>query len=231
MRDRFYRKIRQLNRDVDKNIALTVSIFCGGTPSSYATDKLLTEFGLTSDTVTDLRYRGHGWPGKFSVAAAGNSKRYEMSYEKAWGTVLTRNKAFRCNLCPDGTGESADISVGDAWHRELSDDFPGASLVLVRTDRGRDMIEKMVQAKRLTASQCKDSDLYVAQLGLLRRQRHVFIKVFWLRLLGMMSPVYKDYPLFKKYLQLGLSRCVNSFYHTGKWFLSIKRQRIKNRKR
>ena len=222
-------KIRRLNSEIDKNIALTVSIFCGGTPSTFATDKLLSEFNITSDTVTDLRYRGHGWPGNFSVATAGNTERCEMSYEKAWGTVLTKNKAFRCNLCPDGSGESADISVGDAWHRELSDDFPGASLVLVRTDKGRKMIEKMVQLERLAVSKCRESDLYDAQFGLLLRQRHVFIKVFWLRLLGMMSPEYKGYPLFRKYLRLGLARCVYSFYRTGRWFASIKRQRIKSK--
>ena len=216
-------KIRRINSEVDKNIALTVSIFCGGTPSSKATEILLDEFGIKPKEVTDLRYRGHGWPGNFSVESLGETERREMTYKRAWGTILTKHKAFRCKMCPDGTGESADISVGDAWNREIDKDFDGASLVLIRTDKGRELMGMMQRAGRLTVSESSEEDLYNAQKGLLRRQRHVFVKVFWLRFLGEGAPSFRGYPLFRKYLRLGLSRCLVSFWQTGRWILSLKR--------
>ncbi len=40
-------------------------------------------------------------------------------------------------LCPDATGELADISCGDPWYRDVGPDDPGRSLVLVRTEAGR----------------------------------------------------------------------------------------------
>lgn len=215
-------KVRRINSEIDKNIALTVSIFCGGTPSSKATEILLAELGVTPKEVTDLRYRGHGWPGNFSVATMGNTERCEMSYQRAWDTVLTKHKGFRCNMCPDSTGESADISVGDAWNRETGNDFAGASLVLTRTDKGREFIDQMIRAGRLTASQATEEDLHNAQKGLLNRHRHVFVKVFWLRVLGMTAPSFRGYPLFRNYLRLGLSRCLVSFWRTGRWFASLK---------
>lgn len=184
---------------------------------------LLDELGITSqEEVTDLRYRGHGWPGNFSVATMGNTERSEMSYKRAWDTVLTKKKAFRCNMCPDGTGESADISVGDAWNRETGNDFAGASLVLTRTNKGRECIEQMEQAGRLIVSQGTEDDLYKAQNGLLMRHRHVFVKIFWLRVLGMAAPSFRGYPLFREYLRLGLSRCLVAFWRTGRWFASLK---------
>jgi len=213
-------KIRRISSAIDKNIALTVSVFCGGTPSSMATEMLLDELGVIPKDVTDLRYRGRGWPGNFSVASVGSTGRSEMSYEKAWGTVLTKHKAFRCSLCPDGTGESADISVGDAWNRETGNGFEGASLVLIRTDKGQEFMDQMTRAERLSVSQGTVEDLYKAQQGLLRRQRHVFAKIFWLRTLGMVAPSFKGLSLFKNYLHLGLSRCLSSFWRTGRWIWS-----------
>jgi hypothetical protein len=44
-------------------------------------------------------------------------------------------------LCPDSTGEFADISCGDPWYKKPESDEPGMSLVLVRTERkGRSAI-------------------------------------------------------------------------------------------
>jgi len=87
-------KVRRISSMVDKNIAFTVSIFCGGTPSTMATEMLLAELGILPEDVADLRYRGHGWPGNFSVASKGSAERREMSYERAWGTVLTKQRHF-----------------------------------------------------------------------------------------------------------------------------------------
>jgi len=128
-------------------------------------------------------------------------------------------------MCPDGTGESADISVGDAWFREVGNGFAGASLVLTRTDKGRELMEQMEQAGRLTVSRCSEGELYKSQQGLLRRQRHVFVKIFWLRVLGMAAPSFRGYPLFRKYLRLGLGRCLVSFWRTYRW-IRIRRKTV-----
>ncbi len=215
-------KIRKFDSELDKKISLTISIFCGGTPSSQATDILVNQLNSKSEDVIDLRYRGYGWPGNFSVATRHASTRLEMSYEKAWGSVLTKHKAFRCNMCPDGTGESADISVGDAWFRKISDGYPGSSLVLVRTERGQDVISSMENKKYITLTECDKANIYTGQKGLLNRQRHVFIKIFWLRMLFMTYPKFDGYPLIRNYIKLGANRCFAAAWTTGRWFLSLK---------
>ena len=60
-----------------------------------------------------------------------------MSYMESWG-FLQRYRPYRCYLCPDGTGELADLSCGDPWYREILEDEPGHSLVVVRTERGKE---------------------------------------------------------------------------------------------
>lgn len=125
---------------VQGQLPVLLSFFCAGTPSQNATEDLSRTLGVEPRDVASLRYRGNGWPGKFEVHATDGRVR-AMSYEDSWGNVLGRKLQARCKLCPDGTGEHADIAVGDFW---ASDDkgFPvfenadGNSVIIARTQRG-----------------------------------------------------------------------------------------------
>jgi coenzyme F420 hydrogenase subunit beta len=55
-------------------------------------------------------------------------------------------RPFRCYLCPDGATEHADISCDDPWYREIRKEEPGYSLVLVRTERGRRILQAVLAA-------------------------------------------------------------------------------------
>jgi len=128
-----------------KRIVFAVALFCAGIPSYNATMDLLKETGRTDYPVT-LKYRGDGWPGNFEAKYADNYI-YKTSYTHSWGKVLGRQVHFRCKLCPDAIGLLADISVGDAW--ETIDGYPdfterpGRSFILIRTDFGRTIFQKM----------------------------------------------------------------------------------------
>lgn len=91
-----------------------------------------------------MRYRGMGWPGDFTVAAA-DGRTGAMSYHDSWGGNLGRALQWRCKLCPHGTGNHADISVGDYWRSDdngypLFEDAAGNSVVIARTRRGHEAL-------------------------------------------------------------------------------------------
>lgn len=215
-------EIRKLNKKVDEKILLTVSIFCGGTPSSNASAILCEKLGVEPDTVEDIRYRGYGWPGNASVKVLDKQERCETTYQKAWDEVLTRHKAFRCNMCPDGTGEFADISVGDPWYKQRSADYAGASMVLVRTPKGKKFYDSMVNDNAVSSTELTVEHLYKSQKGLLRRHQHVFIKVFWLRALKMNFPHFNGFSLFRNFLELDFRRIITVFVSTRLWLKKMK---------
>lgn len=122
---------------------LTLSFFCAGTPSHNATRSLVAKLGVEVDRATSVRYRGNGWPGEF-VATDGET-RGALSYDDSWGKHLGRDLQWRCKICPDGTGEDADIAVGDFWKADergypLFDNADGESVVIARTLRGHDLL-------------------------------------------------------------------------------------------
>jgi coenzyme F420 hydrogenase subunit beta len=107
---------------ISRNIALTVSIFCAGAPSSNGTRALVKHWAFPADAkVTSIRYRGEGWPGEMAATYLTPRARRQstrgISYEEGWGNILQKHRQWRCHLCADHTGEFADISVGDPWDK------------------------------------------------------------------------------------------------------------------
>src|ERR1019366_2417540 len=101
---------------------------------------LLQKLGVDPSTLRDLRYRGQGWPGYFAAVRNGESTPCQkMSYRDSWA-FLQAYRSWSVQLWPDGTGELADITCGDPWYEEPDGKNPGFSLVVARTDRGREII-------------------------------------------------------------------------------------------
>lgn len=123
-------------------VAVTISFMCMGLPSQHATEKLLTQLNPGREEVADFWYRGNGWPGELTVCTAAG--RYTLPYETAWQT-LGRSTPFRCKICPDGFGEFADFSSGDAWFcrdggPSFNGESDGRSFVFIRSAVGQQYV-------------------------------------------------------------------------------------------
>jgi coenzyme F420 hydrogenase subunit beta len=218
-------KIRESHPDLDRNTGLTISIFCGGTPATIGTFAVLDKLGVQAHELTDLRYRGHGWPGMTGVKTRKGDIRVEMTYQQAWDSILTKYIPFRCRICPDGTGEFADISCGDPWYRKKDRDENGTSLILTRTEKGKKFLQNAINAGYLSAELIPHELLPLSQEGLLRRRQHVLNKLFWLKVFHLQGPVFKGFNLKKNWLQLPLWRKMISMWRTGKWIVTFRYKR------
>ena len=154
------------------------------------------------DQVSALRYRGNGWPGKFSVATneTGDAKK-ELTYREAW-SFLQKYRPYRCYLCPDGTGAHADISCGDPWHREIKEGEAGYSLIVVRTERGREILQNAITAGYIKAERAAPEILEKSQVNLFSKRAAVWGRILAFRLLGIPAPRYVGFPLFRNWLTL-----------------------------
>lgn len=207
-------------------LGLTISIFCGGTPSTKGTLEMLRVLGVKPEDAADVRYRGHGWPGMSgaSVKGALDDGRREMTYKQAWDTILTKHKPFRCHICPDGTGEFADISCGDPWYRPIKESEPGSTLIVVRTEHGRDILRRAIEAGYVVAEPRSSDVLPRSQNGLLMRRRHVFPKIVSMWLTVLPYPHFRGFSLWRGWLRLGMRRKFVSFYGALRHCLGIRRR-------
>lgn len=190
-----FQQVREINGDEKR--PPTLSFFCAGVPSQRATDTLVARLGVAAADVQDLRYRGQGWPGQFKVTTYAGEQ-HALSYEEAWGRHLGRDLQWRCKLCPDGTGGSADISVGDYWEATAEGypefgDRPGRSVCIARTSRGHDWLMQAVAQGVITARPLDlDKVARVQPLQVERKQSLVY------RLIAR-AVVFRGIPRFQGY--------------------------------
>jgi coenzyme F420 hydrogenase subunit beta len=201
------------------NLGLTIGIFCAGTPSLSATFDLMQHLDCPDPgNAKSLRYRGHGWPGRMTVVTSkpdGSVQKTSTSYESGWGEILQKKRQWRCHLCADHTGELADLSVGDPWYRPVTAGEPGMSLLVVRTQRGQQIVRDAIRAGYIIVEQCSLSTLARSQPNLLNTRGSIWGRLSTLRLLGIPRPRYTGLRLFATWkTRLGPRAKAQSFYGT-----------------
>jgi coenzyme F420 hydrogenase subunit beta len=182
--------------------ALAIGFFCAGTPSTRGTLELLKAYGVDPAAVSELRYRGMGWPG-MAAAAFKDERRppLKLSYSESWG-YIQKYRPFRCYLCPDLTAEFADISVGDPWHREVGEHEAGRSLILIRTPRGQEIFRKALQHGYVTAERSTPEIIDRSQLNLLGKRQQIWGRLLAMKLLRIPYPRLEGFHLFENWKRL-----------------------------
>lgn len=184
------RKAQALKPALADKVALALSFFCAGSPSTKGTLELLRGKGIDLAAVREVRYRGMGWPGMFSVREGGGALREVMSYKDSWGK-LQRFRPYGVYLFPDPSGEDADISCADAWGR--AEGGPGHSIIVVRTERGRRALRDALRDAYLTAGRVGADRLLEAQRVLVNKRGATWGRVLTFRLLGLPAPRLKGF--------------------------------------
>lgn len=195
-------KAAKLNPDIKRNLGLTIAFFCAGVPSTRASRLLASDSGVESvDTVTSLRYRGMGWPGRWTVRFKkpnGSEQERSHSYADSWG-FLQQHRQWRCYICPDHTGEFADIAVGDPWYREIKPGEAGSSLIVARSRRGLEFLQGAIDAGYLEVSACDSSLLEKSQPNLRATRAALWGRLFALRWSGAAVPDFRGFHLFRSW--------------------------------
>ena len=157
-------------------VVAVLSFMCAGVPSLAGTHEVLAALGTDAGDVVRFNYRGNGWPG-YATAVTRDGRELTMDYNSSWGKILGKHLQLRCKLCPDGTGEFADVVCADAWYGEKGyPDFTereGRSLVLSRTAVGEELVCAAVTAGALAVEACPVDEIARMQPYQLTRKRVV----------------------------------------------------------
>jgi coenzyme F420 hydrogenase subunit beta len=192
---------RRQRPELDAKLGLVLAFFCAGAPSTNATLDLLKAMGIAPETVKRLIYRGEGWPGGFKVQIEGQVKPKFIPYMESWGE-LAKQRPFRCHLCPDGLGRLADLACGDAWEKFTGNGNEGLSLVLVRTERGREILHRAMTAGRVKLRRVGVREVLRAQVNLLERRTQIHGRLLGMKLLGVPTPRLKGFQLSRDWWRL-----------------------------
>lgn len=178
-------RARRQRPALDAKVGLTLSFFCAESPSTAGTVALLRRLDIDPAALSDLRYRGRGWPGHFAPTLKGEAgPRVRLTYQESWA-FLQAHRPWAVHLWPDGSGELADVSCGDPWYEKPDGASPGFSLVVARTERGRAFVQGAVDAGYLSLTPAAPWKLARSQPGLLAKKGAVWGRRLALRALGL----------------------------------------------
>lgn len=179
---------------------IILSFFCAGTPSQDATDGLVAQLGFPREEHLDeLWYRGRGWPGEFTAVST-RGARVSTTYSESWGAALGPTVQWRCRVCVDGVGESADISCGDYWEADERgypdfEERPGRSVLIARTPRGVALVGEAARAGVIHVGPVNPDHVAEMQPYQTSRRRYLLGRLAGTRLLMGQVPRYRGFGL------------------------------------
>ncbi len=193
------------NPEYKSQVKVMISFMCAGIPGIHGTHEVLAHMGADKALLKSFRYRGDGWPGK-ARAVQSDGKSYEMDYNSSWGDILGKYLQFRCKICPDGTGEFADIVCADAWYGK--DGYPdfterdGRSLLLTRSALGEALVNEALLANAIKVEDLDVNEIAKMQPYQVSRKQVVLGRVLAAGLANNKLVNYKKMGLIKASLSI-----------------------------
>jgi coenzyme F420-reducing hydrogenase beta subunit len=129
------RRIRRLRQ----NIVLRVGIICGYCSGFKGLLDQAEDWQVPDrQAITRIDYREGVWPGNVRIQAPNFDKR-TLIYNFLMRLPFTTNQ--RCMMCSDLMNETADITMGDAWLRELTErKDEGWSVMAIRNPAAAELV-------------------------------------------------------------------------------------------
>jgi coenzyme F420 hydrogenase subunit beta len=180
-------------------LRFTMSFLCAGVSSQRISERIVNGYGLAESDVRLLRYRGHGCPGALHIEAS-DGRTFEQSYDETWSSALNQAVQFRCKICPDSTGEQADLVCGDAWASAdgyAHGDHDGEGAVIARSERGAAVLREMREQGVVTLQPLAQATLTATQMHHPARKRAVLPRLMGMAFAGAMVPDFRGMRLWR----------------------------------
>ena len=140
------RQLSKIDRRVNELCKYLLTLVCGGFGEFTKSQDFIDSFNVKEEELSIFRYRGYGNPGKMYIKT-NSGEEHDKEYNSFWGEESTWRVPFRCKICPDAIGESADLAALDTWEGgSPKGEDEGFNAAIVRTQKGLDLIKDAVNA-------------------------------------------------------------------------------------
>jgi coenzyme F420 hydrogenase subunit beta len=183
---------------LNSRVSHTIGLVCGHLKSRGFAEMIGWQLGVPPEGLRSIDFRvkrQHAPANDYAVAVSGIGASGPVEavaptaslFGTNWGHGFFKYKA--CDYCDDVLAETADVAVGDAWLPEYVKDSGGTSVLVVRTEFFRDLLQRgfssgQIHLENLSADEIADSQ----DAGLRHRRQGLAYRLFKARSAGEWMP-------------------------------------------
>ncbi len=183
-------------------IKFTTALYCGTVPSIAASYGFFSRRGvdMDRDPPATFRWRGNGCPGP-TLATMSDGRQFQGTYNELWDDN-TWTTQFRCKVCPDAIGLSADIAVGDNWEGGIpKGEDEGWNALVAHSDLGAAVLEEAEAAGDIVLNDVPLEHMNITQPHHMRMRQTLLARLAACKTVGMPEPTFQN---------LGLELCAEA---------------------
>ena len=153
-----------------ERIRFKISLLCAANLRLEVYRYLLRARGLSEDELVRWDFRpGDWWRQDYFRAVTSDDRSELFAFRHGILKNILPIRLFAreaCLMCPDFSGRSADLSVGDAWFERYKGERAGRSFYVARTERAQALLDAMRERDSLCAEPvdlrtfCRSSNLW-----------------------------------------------------------------------
>jgi coenzyme F420 hydrogenase subunit beta len=207
------RNLARVDPRVDELVPYMMTFSCGAFPDELYYRRFLDRQKVRFEDLVRFRYRGHGFPGPIHARTRDGREVSETYLEFR---TYPWTSQFRCKICPDHSGEQADITVMDDWPggRPIRDERDGVVLVQARTWRGEELVLNAQRAGYLTLGPADIAAVYSTQPHQIARKRGAIARLMAIAFAGGLLPRFRAIRLARAAIGAGPWFHLQTFFST-----------------
>jgi coenzyme F420 hydrogenase subunit beta len=184
------RLLQEMQHPYVRNIKYVFGPFYGNTLHFSSVKSFLRSFGEKDyKQINKLYFRYGEWPGNMRVEMK-NGKHFELPKFHA-NYLIPFHILKNSLLCTDLSNEYTDISGGDAWAPVYEERGKGFSMVVSRSEKGREILNRMVDGGWLQFDPIDEKEaIEMHSHGYDLKKRGTFIRMQYRSWLGKPNPDY-----------------------------------------
>lgn len=184
------RQLQAANNPAVKNIKYIFGPFYGNTLHFSSIKSFLRSYGEKDFTkIKQLNFRYGEWPGNMRIEMQ-NGRIIQLPKFHA-NYLIPFHILKNSLLCTDLSNEFTDISVGDAWAPVYEERGKGFSMIIVRSNTGKEIIEQMVRENLIeTIPLTEEEAIKMHSHGYDLKKRGSFIRMKIRKWINLPNPDY-----------------------------------------
>ena len=178
-----------------KNINYILGTFYGEAIGFSAIKSSIRANGIKdASNIKSLQFRAGEWPGNMRIELKDGKM---ISIPKLYANYLIPSHITKFSLYQvDYMAELADIAVGDAWAPSYESQGGGWSVIIARSQKGLDLLNKLNKDSKINLQEISENELIAMHShGLDFKKRGAFIRIAKRKAEGIPFPTYGYEPV------------------------------------